>query len=90
MELFNKELHGNRKLKLGRKKIRVSELKRMNEEELKALYEEILKDIEPNLDTLWFKYTENLRLKEQGLPYGTDLLINEEEENKTPVNGPKI
>jgi hypothetical protein len=88
MELYNKDVHGNKKVKIGKRKYRVSELKKMTEEELMKLYEEVNELIGIDLETLWVKYSENLLLKEAGLPYGTDLLIDNEK--NTPTNGPTI
>lgn len=88
MELYNKEAHGNKKVKIGKNKYRVSQLKRMNEEELLKLYDEVNELIGIELETLWVKYSENVLLKAQGLPYGTDLLNNDK--NNTPTNGPTI
>ena len=80
------KVHGNKKVKIGKNKYRVNQLKNMTEDELKELYNEVEELIGADLEALYFKYSENLKLKEAGLPYGTDLL----DKNDEPLNGPKI
>lgn len=76
-------MHGNKKIKLGNTKYRVSKLLKMSDAELQEIWTDVQKDIDmQQLDWLYFQYKENLQLKEQGLPYGMDLIKNEDEDGK--------
>lgn len=67
-------MHKNKKIKLAGKKYRIGQLMKMSEEELQEIWVAVQKEIgEEKLDWLWFQYKENLKLAEQGLPYGTDI-----------------
>lgn len=74
-------MHKNKKLKLAGKKYRVGELLKMSDEQLQEIYSDVKKELdEEKLDWLYWQYKENLKLKEQGLPYGSDLLNVEDED----------
>lgn len=80
------KVHGNKKVKIGKNKYRVNQLKNMTEDELKQLYNEVEELIGADLEVLWMKYSENLLLKEAGKLYGSDLL----QKNNDNLNGPQI